>query len=167
MTKDKKLSLGTFVCAILFFFLPFAQVSCMGQGIAKLSGVQLAVGTTISQDDGFGHKQDRKLDGSLVALFAFVSALAGLALHLAGSKSAMPLRATAAVAGVVLLLILKSQVESASAREGQGLITVSFESGFYITLLLLAAGAAINLYSFVSQPQDGAPADDRRRRKLR
>jgi hypothetical protein len=157
MPKQKKLSFGTFGCAILFFFLPFVQLSCMGQGVAKLSGVQLAVGTTLEQNDGFGHPQSRKLEGSPVAVLALACAVAGLCLSLTEVKPSAMVRAGCALAGVGLLFLLKSQVVSESVREGEGLIVVSLEIGFYLVLLALAAATAVNLYPLLKTAE--APAE--------
>jgi len=147
MTSKSKASPIIFAASIMAFLLPFITVSCGGQKLASFSGVQLAAGTTIEQQQMFGPPQKQKVDPEPAAAIAALCAIAGLLLSLPGIKTAIASCVSGAF-GAISLLVMKSRVDDAIVKKGQGLLQVNYEIGFGLTLLLLIGAAAWNGYLF-------------------
>jgi hypothetical protein len=159
MAQRRKVSLMLFLVSILCFFLPFITVSCNGKRVATLTGVQLAIGTTVAPPQMFGPRQKRKVEPEPLATFAALSALVSLGLVFLRNRSAIA-PAISGAAGVLFMLLLKSKLSSNMTRTGaQGMFNLQFESGYTMALLSLVAGAGWSLYGFVlsSKETDAAP----------
>jgi hypothetical protein len=143
-----------FVGSALCFFLPFVTVSCGGIKAFTLSGQQLATGTTLTQPQPFGPPQTQKLDADPFAAVAGLCAIAGIALSLIGRRMASGAAISGGV-GVLSLFIMKSRLDDQLQKQGQGLATANYESGFTLALLLLIAGAAWNVYLFLQSRRIG------------
>jgi len=145
----KGLSPAVYVLALICFFLPFVTFSCQGQKIVTLSGIQLVTGTTINQPQPFGPPKSQKVDAEPLAVLAFLSGIAGLALSfLRGRKSAIA-PATAGVVAAILLLALKSKLDGDALRQGGGVIQVDYAAGFWAVLILFLAAVAVNVFFLV------------------
>jgi len=145
----KKLSPAVYVLALICFFLPFVTFSCQAQKILTLSGIQLVTGTTIQQPQPFGPPKAQKVDAEPLAVLAFLSGIAGLALSfLRGRKSAIA-PATAGVVAAILLLALKSKLDGDALRQGGGVIQVDYAAGFWAVLILFLAAVAVNVFFLV------------------
>jgi len=137
-----------FVGSTLCFFLPFVTVSCGGVKAFTLSGQQLATGTTLSQPQAFGAPQQQKVDADPFAGVAALCAIAGIAMSLMGRRLAAGTAASGGVAAVCLL-ILRSRLDDQIQKQGMGMVTTSYETGFTLAILLLVAGAGWNIYLFL------------------
>ncbi len=133
--------LGSTMC----FFFPFVTVSCGGIKAFTLSGQQLATGTTLTQPQAFGPPQTQKIDGDPFAAVAGLCAVAGIALSLIGRRMASGAAVSGGV-GALSLFIMKSRLDEQLQKQGQGLATASYESGFTLAVLLLISGTAWNVY---------------------
>ena len=125
-TMDWKriLSPSFFAVVVLLFFMPFVLVSCSGDVVAEVSGMDFVTGTTIST--GMGSQQ---VEAQPVAQAALVVAIAGAAMAFVAAKWRHIVSAIAGVTGFLLVQTLGSaavqQVQSqgmgVSARTGTGL----------------------------------------------
>ena len=161
MNLGFKISPAIFAASLLAFLLPFATVSCGEVKVATLSGMQLAVGTTIEQPRPFGQPQKQKVDADPAATVAGLCAVLATALGFLGPRMAIA-PAISGFAGAVSLLFLKFRMDDAIRRQGQGVLAVEYEPGFTIALLLLLAGAGWCTYVFTQRkravlPLQGAP----------
>jgi hypothetical protein len=147
-----------FAGSTLCFFLPFATVSCGGIKVFTLTAQQLATGTTITQPQAFGASQTQKIDADPFAAIAGLCGIAGIALSLIGRRMAGGAAASGGL-GALSLLILRSRLGDQLQKQSQGLAQVSFESGYTLTLLLLIAGAAWNIYLFRQGKQTASASD--------
>ncbi len=147
MNSKSKVSPIIFAASVLAFLLPFITVSCGGQRVASFSGVQLAAGTTVEQQQMFGPPQKQRIDPEPAAAIAAFCAIAGFLLSFPGMKTAMASCISGAV-GAVSLFVMKSRVDDAFVKKGQGLLQVNYEIGFNLTLLLLIGAAVWNAYVF-------------------
>jgi hypothetical protein len=137
-----------FVGSALCFFLPFVTVSCGGVTAFTLTGRQLATGTTLTQPQPFGPPQTQKVSPDPFAVAAGLCALAGIALSLIGRRLASAAAVSGGV-GAVSLLIMRSRLNDQLQTQGQGLAKATYETGFTLTVLLLVAAAAWNVYLFL------------------
>ena len=138
-------SLLVFLGAVLCFFLPFVTISCGGVEGVKLSGQQLASGTSIKQERAFGPPSMQPIDANPVAALAWLSAITGLCLSFAGRKMCKSASFSGG-AGVLFLLILRSSLQARIEERTGGMATVHFNTGYVLALLLLLTGAVWNAY---------------------
>ena len=151
-------SILLFVGSLLCFFLPFVTVSCGGEKIFTLSGQQLATGTQYSEPQVFGPPKTQKIDAHPFASLAALCALAGVVLSLVGTRLAAVTAATGA-AGAVSLGVMASRMETEIKGATQGIGQVNVEIGFTLTLLLLIAATAWNIYLFVQGKKAASSAN--------
>jgi len=151
MGSRSKVSSAIFIAAVLSFLLPFVSVSCGGQKIVTFSGAQLATGTSVDQPGMFGAQQKKNVDPEPLVSLAAVCAIVGLVMSLVGGAKAALGPAISGGVGALLLLLLQAKMGDQIAKQGQGMLQVSYEAGYTLTLLLLITGAAVNGYVFFSQ----------------
>ncbi|MBL7209075.1 MAG: zinc-ribbon domain-containing protein [Dehalococcoidia bacterium] len=160
-SQVKRFSPAIFAIALICFFLPFITVSCGGQKVATLTGVQLVTGTAIEQPDLFGEGQQAEtLDGEPLAILAFLSAVAGLGLSFIKGRKIVIAPAISGVAGSILLLLLKSKIDNEILSEGAGMIQVEYGIGFWLTILVFLSAAGLNGFLFLQSEK--AVEDDTR-----
>jgi len=138
---SRALTPAAFVLALVCFLMPFVSISCQGQQLTSITGIQAMTGTSVKEPGGFGGSSTRPIARDLVAILAFVAGLAGLVAALARHRT---MAGAAGVAGAVLLFVFKSRAESQIATEGQGMLSAQFGAGYWGALLLFAAAAALS-----------------------
>lgn len=131
-----------FAAVLVTFLFTFANVSCQGQRVASLSGVQLAFGTQIDNTDVWGNKRPEKVQPEPFAFLAFIAAIAGAALALIG-PSTRRLTSAAGTAGALLLMILISKLGRDAATHSSGMIDVSPGGGLLSAILLFLIAALL------------------------
>ena len=146
MEKRKSIaSILLFVGSSLCFFFPFVTVSCGGVKVFTLSGQQLATGTSIEVPQAFGPSKTQRIDADPFAAVAGLCALAGVALSLVGTRLAAA-GAVSGAAGVISLGVMASRMEGQVQKATQGLGSTNQEIGFTLTISLLIAATAWNIY---------------------
>jgi len=141
-------SILLFVGSLLCFFLPFLTVSCGGQKIFTLSGQQMATGTTFSEPQPFGPPKSQKIDPNPFASVALLCAVAGVALSLVGTKLAAA-GAVSGAAGAVSLGVMASRLDGEIQSATQGMGQANVEVGFSLTMFLMLAATAWNIYLII------------------
>lgn len=158
--RIKKFSPAIFGIALICFFLPFINVSCSGQKIGSLTGIQLVTGTTIEQSDLWGKKQVQKVDGEPLAIAAFISVFAGLGLSFIKARKGSIAPAVIGAAGVILLLLLKSKIDNEVLRQGGGMIQVNYGVGFWLTFMSFLSAGVFNAFSLSQSKGSHLPVKD-------
>jgi hypothetical protein len=129
-----------------------------------LTGQQMVTGTTMTQPQPFGPPQKQKLDGDPFAAVAALCSIAGIVLSLMGRQMAVGAAASGSI-GVLSLIFMRSRLDAQIQRQGQGLASITYETGFTLVTLLLIAGAIWNFYLVVQGKRmglaSGKPVDDR------
>ncbi|QER41756.1 hypothetical protein F1847_02940 [Thermodesulfobacterium sp. TA1] len=154
----KKISPALFGIVILCFFLPWFSVSCQGQKIITVTGIQLVTGTTIEEPKmplelGVNQKNEkRKIEGEPIAILILLAAIAGLGLNflLKGKRRAVGSVAVGG-AGISLLLILKLKLDKNIMKETGGMLQLNSEIGFFLTALLFIFAIGVNIYSLIQE----------------
>src|ERR1035437_3739979 len=82
MEKFKKLSWSLYALILICFAMPFVTVSCGGQKVMSVTGIQLITGTT-TQISG----QTQKLDPSPYVIGAFIFTVIGLFFVIKNNKN--------------------------------------------------------------------------------
>lgn len=146
----KKFSPAIFGFVIICFFLPFIDITCSGQKIETLTGIQLVTGTTIERPSLFGEREKvEKVEGELLAILAFFSAVVGLGLSFLKSLKSSIAPAIAGVSGSILLLLLKAKLDNDMLREGLRMLRIEYAIGFWLTFLLFLFAAGWNWFLFL------------------
>jgi len=161
----KKLSPAIFGIALICFFLPWVNVSCQGQKVITLSGIQLVTGTTIEEPKMFSElkgsshpylKEPRrsseeynKIKGEVLAILTFLAAIVGLSLNFLKGKIGTLGSAIAGGIGTILLLLLSAKLNNDIFQQGRGLLQLDYRIGFYLTLILFILAIGVNVYSIV------------------
>ncbi len=131
---------------LVIFFMPFVNVSCTNMVNIPLSGVDLATGKTIEFKEPFSDKVTReRIEPEPYATIALGVAVLGLLVGFARTSAARLVNAVAGAAGAVLLLLLRSKIDDAVMRESGGLISVSYEAGYWIALVLFLLAAMVSV----------------------
>ena len=139
-----KLSTASYLGIIIAFLLPFMDFSCQGHKIASLSGYQVAFGTTLNMKSPMdGSTKEQRIDATPIVAVAFLLTLVAAAIALRFGIAG----AVCAGISVVMLLLAQSDINKKALEQAQGMIAVNFDLGYYLTLLLLIAGAAIGVIS--------------------
>ena len=146
--------------ALLFFFLPWATVSCADQTLISMSGMELATGTATAHNPLTGETATPPSAGKpdLPVLAAALLIAAAMVLSFVLARSQAPLVSIAALAVAAALICytvlvrIPAQVRvDASAQAAQGasrmnladVIRVETAPGFWLTLAALIAAIAL------------------------
>ncbi len=157
--SNKFVSPSLFLLAALCFFLPFVSFTCQGQKIATVTGMELVTGTKIQKfemekfDTGQTNPdldKQRDVNSEPLAIAAFIFALSGIIVSLITRYSRM-LSLIAGALGALMLLFLRSSIGGEVTGDFDfKIIEVSYEWGYYLSLILLIAAFALNLYLVIS-----------------
>lgn len=144
-----KFSPAIFIIILICFFLPFINITCQGEKVATLTGIQLVTGTTIEQPSMFGAKgKTKKVEGELMALLAFISAIVGLILSFLKNRKISLAIAIVGGVGLLFLLLLKNKLDNDMLREGQGMLQLEYSIGFWLTFIFFILAAVWNVFIF-------------------
>jgi hypothetical protein len=140
-----RISPALFALGLLCFLFPFVTVSCQGQKIVRLTGVELVTGTTVKTPALFGPAQEKKTDASPLAGIAALAALGGLTLTLTKGAKTLLGGAVCGAVGACSLFLFKVTNSQASGSEMPGIV-LSYDAGFYLAALFLASAAIWTFY---------------------
>lgn len=141
-TRKSRPAALTFGAVAVAFFFTFANVSCQGQRVASLSGMQLAFGTKIDQSDMWGNKRQNGVRAEPLALFALIAAASGACLALVG-PAARHLTALTGGAGAVLLMMLINKMSRDAALHSSGMVEVTPGFGLLMGIVLFFVAGII------------------------
>lgn len=157
MNQRSRISPILFVLCIVSFFFTFVEISCQGQKVVSLSGIQLATGTSVDQPQMFGPAKKEKIAMEPFALLALLAAIAGAAVFFMAAAMKEKISAIAGAVGAICLLITHSRLDDEIVKRGQGMFQVSFGMGYSLALLLFLAATAWNGYVWYQSMARPAP----------
>lgn len=153
------------IILLIAFFMPWVTISCSTTEITY-TGYDLAAGTS-SDEDVPSSAQDEAEDESDVILFGIpLAGLAALGIAIrrtVGKVSQAQARWTYLAAGIIGLILLglkyaalQSDLSDAEEQVGEGVVTLTYEIGWWLTALcLFAIIAAAFLITQGQQPTFG------------
>jgi hypothetical protein len=164
MDQIKKFSPAAFVIIIFCFFLPFVNITCGGQSVMSLTGIQLITGAEykpqgmfdqkdLAEDSAWQEKdklsvEQRNIDFQPMALLALLMAVIALALSFIRKKMTVVICMVVSVLGAVFLLLLKASLDSDTPSEAQLIIEIEYQFWYWFALLLFIAGAVLEWFNF-------------------
>ncbi|MDY0081793.1 MAG: hypothetical protein RBR74_01290 [Ignavibacteriaceae bacterium] len=155
MDSLKKFSPGFYGVIILCFFLPFVNLTCSGQKIMSLSGFQLITGTEINASGMLGDFSEKnvpsdkkEVDPQPLALFALISAIAGLGLSFVRKKMTALITVVISVIGFIFLILLKINLDGDVELSAQNVLSLDYQLGYWIAVLLFIGSAIVQWLVF-------------------
>jgi hypothetical protein len=133
--------LGIFLLAILFFLLPWMSVSCAGEDIIQVSGLDMVTGSYNVPDESISSGSESEL----FAILALISAIIGLVACLIRHKVAFFTRVISGIAGIAFLVLLKLKIDNNIFDEGQGILQVNYLIGYWLTLLAFVTAIIVSI----------------------
>ncbi len=149
----RPLAPASFGVAIILFFFSFIDISCSGQHLISISGMELVLGKEIkdpSTGDFFGatYNNDETIENqdvkpSFFAVIALLSAIGGLVVYLTKQKLEAPLGLAAGLTGAWMLLMLRSftltslKMQASIEMGGMMAIEAKFTFAFWLCVLAL------------------------------
>jgi hypothetical protein len=147
-----------FALLLLFFLLPFLDVTCQGTSILQFNGYELAFGKELPHFDmpdfGLDTESQKKPERSspeiplVLALLAIVGALVIVPFLEGKARSTV---------GIVLsgwsllcLIVGAAKVNHDISSQGEGMLLAKWQMGFYLSLLLLVLLVIQNAMSAAS-----------------
>jgi hypothetical protein len=142
----KHIRASVFGLVIIAFFLPFVVVSCPDQGRESVSGVQFAFGRTIKGSKLSSVTSDQRIKPQPAALIAFACAIAGVAFsYLLKHKQAFIACLIAATLGIVLLLVLRNQINVQAYKMASDSLKVRYQTGYWLATAGFIAAFIVTL----------------------
>jgi len=164
MDQIKKFSPAAFVIIIFCFFLPFINLTCSGQTVMTMTGIQLITGAEYKpqgmpdQPEMFEEDQSGQQTGQLtssqnsdaqpMALFAFLAAILALAISFIKKKITALICMIISILGAVFLLLLKGSLDGDATMQGQGIVQIEYQLGYWLAFLLFIIGAVLQWFIF-------------------
>jgi len=142
----RTITLGIFLLAIIFFLLPWVSISCAGEELVQVSGLDMVTGSY----DVPGNEDFAGASGETepLAIWALGAAGAGLIFSLFTSNFSRVLRVLSGLAGIGLLVWLKikigNDVGADLFAEANGFVQVNYLYGYWLTIAAFAAAAIIS-----------------------
>jgi hypothetical protein len=158
----KKITPSLFGLILICFFLPFTTISCQNTQLVTMNGFQVATGTNVDKLSGLGSftsglesisgsgksKSTRAIPGSPIAGLALAVACAGIAVGFVKIAQQAIVQAGLGALGVILLITLKLQIDDQTVKQGQGMLQVTYGTGYWLALLAFLGASAISGYRF-------------------
>ncbi|MFA5308390.1 MAG: hypothetical protein WC370_02755 [Dehalococcoidales bacterium] len=143
----RKIALGIFLLAIIFFLMPWVNVSCMGTNVASASGLDMVRGVYNVP----GEYTDTPPQSEPLAMWALIAAGVGLLVSLFTGELAFLLRILSGLAGIGLLIALKiklgndfNNTDSLMGTGTAGMIQLNYLPGYWLTLISFALAAIVS-----------------------
>jgi len=135
-----------FAAVIIFFFFNFFTVSCGGQKVGSVKGIDLVTGTQLKSENMFSGQetQGEKIPSSVWAIIAFGAAIIGLGAYLIKEKREAIIGTGAGAIGFGSLLILQFAIKSAIEKKAEGAIQTDFQFAYWGALIAIGVAAFIS-----------------------
>lgn len=151
----KRFSPGLFGLALICFVLPWVNVSCHGQRIITLTGLQLMTGTAVRNPFGGGSSQ--MIPGYWVVILLFAVLVLCLAISFTRSKEGTVATLVTSIAAAALTIGARVGIDDRILKEGSGMLQTDFGGGYYLALLFIIGGIGLNAL-ILSASQDSMAA---------
>ena len=141
----RKLPAGAYLVALICFLLPFVEVSCNGQKVVSLTGIQLLAGTQIGGASPFGAPAQR-IRPETSAILAFLGGIAALVLSLMNQRRTDIGAGACGILAAASLLALQQSITSGAPPQAMGMIQVQYQAGYFASVLAFFVGGAAAIY---------------------
>lgn len=122
----------SFALIIICFLLPFVSVKCGNYEIAKMNGIDLAIGTQIDADSD---AEPYTIDPDFYIISSMVLAIAGLVMAFLKFKGNAIASLIVSVLGLAVLVYFYFKIRHDIPTDGTAVIIVSMGIGYYLTTI--------------------------------
>jgi len=136
-SSNGKISSGLYGVILLTFLLPFLTVSCEGQNMGTITGMDMVTGTSV---------QGQAMDPNPLVIVILMLTLVGIGLGFWVNAKRPLLSSITGAAGLILTFVTKVVIDNELAKEGRGLFQAQYKAGFYLMLILFLIAAVYNGY---------------------
>ncbi|MGC2110485.1 MAG: zinc ribbon domain-containing protein [Candidatus Korobacteraceae bacterium] len=143
----RKLPPAGYLLALICFLLPFVEVSCNGQKVVSLTGMQLLSGPQVGNGGGMFAPPKQRANPETSVVIAFVAGIAGLVLSVLKQRRTDIIGGVCGVVAAGSLLALQQSILSGAPPQALGLIQIQYQPAYFLSLLMFFAGAALLFYS--------------------
>lgn len=150
----RKLPPAAYLLALICFLLPFVEVSCNGQKVVSLTGIQLLAGPQVGGGVGMFAQPKQQVKPETSVVIAFIGGIAGLVLSLLKQRRTDIVAGVCGIVGGGSLLVLQQSILSGAPPQALGLIQVQYQPAYFLSLLLFFAGAAVAFYVAFARPPE-------------
>ena len=105
----------------------------------------------------FGEPREKKVAAEPLATIALLCAVAGLVATLVASRAAQTVSALLGGGGALLMMLLRRQLDNEALAQGQGMLQVTYDIGYWLSTLFFCAAAVAVL---VLRSSGEAPLQD-------
>jgi len=131
----KKSIPGVLLLGLLCFFFTFASVSCNGQPLVAITGIQMVTGSSVSAPQMFGPPKVHQIPPEPSVIVAFLCGIAALGLSFLPGKKTIFIPVGLSTTALIALFIFKSNLDSEAMRQTGGMIHPEFGNGFWGAVL--------------------------------
>lgn len=140
---------GLLVLALFFFLLPWLDLTCAGEKVETLSGVDMLTGSEYQAPSGYyGETETYRSDPEWLAIAAFGVGVVGIGLFFLRTRMAAVARGALGILGAAFLLGLKFKIDSDIQNQGEGVIGGTYLAGYWLTFLCFVAAAIVSFLPF-------------------
>lgn len=156
----RTLAPASFGVAIILFFFSFMDISCNGQHLVSLSGVDLAIGKEVQEmgaEDFFGgafseeaESSGEKVRPNILAILALLSCFGGLFVYLTRRRLEAALGLAAGITGAWLLLMLRwsllssLKLQMGGEMDGMMVLDVNFTPAYWLCVFALTFAGLVS-----------------------
>jgi hypothetical protein len=140
---SRKIALGIFLLAIIFFLMPWVNISCAGNEIFSASGFDMVRGSYNVPTEVAG---ETPMENEPIAIAALAVAGVGFIIAFFRGGFGRFLRVLAGIAGVALMVWLKFRFDDQIHGQGQGILQLNYMVGYWLTLGAFAVAAVVSLF---------------------
>jgi len=171
--KAHIISSSSFVLILIFCLLPFVSVRCSGEKIAEATGVELLTGNYSSSSD---KSANEKKETNPFMVLVFLSGFAGIIFSIAfkgkGRRYKISVISSAAIITLSLILMqlyISSDVKSQSGQKDDfssamaSMITINYEIGYWLCLLLPLALIVFMLFIKPPEEQESGRIEEKKK----
>ncbi len=154
----RKLPPAAYLLALICFLLPFVEVSCNGQKVVSLTGIQLLAGPQIGGGVGMFAQPQQQVKPETSVVVAFVAGIAGLVLSVLKQRRTDIIGAVCGIIGGGSLLALQQSILSGAPPQAMGLIQIQYQPAYFLSVLLFFAGAVMMFYVAFARQSTSVPS---------
>jgi Double zinc ribbon/PEGA domain len=154
----KKSIPGVLLLGLICFFFTFASVSCNGQPLVAITGIQMVTGSSVSAPQMFGPPKVQKIPPESSVIIAFLCGIVALGLSFLPGKKTIFIPVGLSTIALIALFIFKSNLDSEAMRQTGGMIHPEFGNGFWGAVLFYLGALVLGV---VEARSSAAPALNR------